>query len=131
MSNGMQDTEYEEAEPETFARTFEFSGSVWYWRGPSPYHFLTVPEAQSEALREIAPLVSYGWGMIPVQARIGNTKFTTSLFHKDGRYILPIKDSVRKAEDADEGAHVEAHIEVKVRAAGEAHRPACPDRQGR
>jgi hypothetical protein len=22
----------------------EFSGEVWFWRGPSPYHFVTVPE---------------------------------------------------------------------------------------
>ncbi|HLK55110.1 MAG TPA: DUF1905 domain-containing protein [Chthonomonadaceae bacterium] len=93
---------------------FEFSGAIWYWRGPSPYHFLTVPEAQSSELKEIAHLVTYGWGMIPVQARIGSTSFTTSLFHKNGLYVLPIKDSVRKAQGVEEGDHVTARIEVKV-----------------
>lgn len=93
----------------------EFSGAIWYWRGPSPYHFLTVPEAQSKELKEIAQLVTYGWGMIPVQARIGNTEFTTSLFHKDGLYVLPLKDSIRKAEGIDEGDHVTARIEVRAR----------------
>ena len=93
---------------------FEFSGAIWYWKGPSPYHFLTVPKAQSRELKAIVHLVTYGWGMIPVQARIGSTSFTTSLFHKDGLYILPIKDSVRKAEGVEEGDHVTARIEVQV-----------------
>src|SRR5215469_9487849 len=95
---------------------FEFSGEIWYWRGPSPYHFLTVPEAQSRELKEIVPLVTYGWGMIPVQAQIGSTRFTTSLFHKDGLYVLPIKDRVRKAEGVEEGDQVTAHIEVQIKA---------------
>ena len=92
----------------------EFSGPIWYWRGPSPFHFLTVPEAQSNELKGIVHLVSYGWGMIPVQAQIGGTRFTTSLFHKDGLYVLPIKDSVRKAEGIAEDDYVTARIEVKV-----------------
>lgn len=95
---------------------FEFSGPIWYWRGPSPYHFLTVPEAQSSELKEIVHLVTYGWGMIPVQAHIGSTRFTTSLFHKDSLYVMPIKDSVRKAEGLEEGDQVTAHIEVKIQA---------------
>jgi hypothetical protein len=95
--------------------TIEFSGAIWYWRGPAPFHFLTIPEAQSNELKAIVPLVTYGWGMIPVQAQIGGTRFTTSLFHKDGLYVLPIKDSVRKAEGIDEGDPVTARIEVQVR----------------
>ena len=93
----------------------EFSGAIWYWKGPSPYHFLTVPEAQSNELKAIVHLVTYGWGMIPVQAQIGSTRFTTSLFHKDGLYVLPIKDRARKAERIGEGDHVTACILVKVR----------------
>ena len=42
--------------------------------------------------------VSYGWGVIPVTVRIGEHEFTTSLFPKDGGYLVPIKDMVRKAE---------------------------------
>lgn len=93
----------------------EFSGDIWYWKGPAPFHFLTVPEAQSAELKAIVHLVTHGWGMIPVQARIGSTDFTTAMFHKDGCYVLPIKDKVRKAEGIEEGDHVTAHIEVQVR----------------
>ena len=95
---------------------FEFSGPIWYWRGPAPFHFLTVPEAQSRELKAIVHLLTYGWGMIPVQARIGQTEFSTAMFHKDGLYVLPIKESIRKAEGVDEGDHVTARIEVKTRA---------------
>jgi len=94
---------------------FEFSGAIWHWRGPAPFHFLTMPEAQSKELKAIVHLLTYGWGMIPVQAQIGQTQFTTSMFHKDGLYVLPIKDSVRKAEGVEEGDHVTARIEVRAR----------------
>ena len=94
--------------------TIEFSGAIWYWRGPSPFHFVTVPETPSRALQGIASLVSYGWGMIPVQAQIGATQFTTSLFLKDGHYVLPLKDRVRQAEGVEEGDQVTARIEVDV-----------------
>ncbi len=52
----------------------EFNGEIWFWRGPSPYHFVTVPEEQSEDLKAILKFVTYGWGMIPVIARIGKTE---------------------------------------------------------
>lgn len=74
---------------------FEFSGELWYWRGPSPYHFITVPEEACAGLRAVSAIVSYGWGMIPVNVRIGGSTFETSLFPKDGGYIVPIKDAVR------------------------------------
>lgn len=76
----------------------ELSGEVWHWRGPAPFHFVTVPEAESAELADVSPLVSYGWGMIPVNVRIGGTTWTTSLFPKDGGYIVPLKDAVRRAE---------------------------------
>jgi Domain of unknown function (DUF1905) len=79
----------------------EFSGVVWFWRGPSPYHFVTVPEDESTELAATASSVSYGWGMIPVTARIGTTEWTTSLFPKDGGYVVPLKDKVRDAEGLD------------------------------
>ncbi len=60
----------------------EFSGDLWYWRGPSPFHFITVPEDESVELEAASHLVTYGWGMIPVTAQIGDTTWTTSLYPK-------------------------------------------------
>ena len=75
-----------------------FSGELWYWRGPAPFHFITVPDGASAALHAISVDVSYGWGMIPVRARIGGSVWETSLWPKDGRYVVPVKDAVRAAE---------------------------------
>jgi hypothetical protein len=80
----------------------EFTGKIWYWNGPAPWYFVTVPAEQSRNLKAVLRFVTYGWGMIPVDVRIGKTG-TTSLFPKDGRYIVPIKASVRKAENLEEG----------------------------
>lgn len=92
--------------------TIEFSGSIWYWRGPAPHYFVSVPESESEELKEILKSVSYGWGMIPVRATIRGITFETSLFPKDGAYIVPIKMSVRKPLDLSEGDEVDLHLEV-------------------
>lgn len=89
-----------------------FSGKIWFWRGPAPFYFVTVPEQQSQDLKEISAYVTYGWGMIPVTAQVGKTEFKTALFPKDGRYIVPLKDSVRKAEQIDAGDEVTLRLEV-------------------
>lgn len=94
----------------------DFEGELFYWRGPAPFHFVRLPEDMCTELHGIAPEVSYGWGMIPVRARIGGTEWTTSLFPKDGGYLLPIKDAVRRAEGGlDSGAPAEIHLAVEAR----------------
>jgi hypothetical protein len=90
----------------------EFTGPIWFWKGPAPWYFVTVPAEQSGELSAISGAVTYGWGMIPVTGHIGDTRWTTSLFPKDGRYIVPIKASVRRAENLDEGDTVTIRLTV-------------------
>lgn len=90
----------------------EFSGAIWFWKGPAPWYFVTVPIEQGYGLKAISDSVTYGWGVIPVRARIGATEWATSLFPKDGSYIVPIKAHVRKAEQLREGDHVTIRLEV-------------------
>jgi hypothetical protein len=52
--------------------------------------------------------------MIPVTARIGGTGWKTSLFPKDGRYIVPVKARVRKAEGLEVGETVTVRLAVDV-----------------
>ncbi len=92
----------------------EFTGEMWSWRGPSPFHFISVPPDESAELETAAGLVSYGWGMIPVTAEIGATVWTTSLFPKDGGYVLPVKDVVRKGELLEVGDVVAVQLSVDV-----------------
>jgi hypothetical protein len=74
---------------------------------------VTVPEKESVDIKAISGFVTYGWGVIPVRVRIGGTEFQTSLFPKEGRYLVPIKASVRKAEKLEEGDTVTIHIGVR------------------
>lgn len=91
----------------------EFSGKIFFWRGPSPFFFVTVPAKPSRDIKAVSSLVTYGWGVIPVMVRIGKTDFTTSLFPKDGRYLVPIKLSVRKVENLEEGDTVSIRLEIR------------------
>ncbi|WP_456843804.1 DUF1905 domain-containing protein [Cellulomonas sp. P5_C6] len=88
----------------------EFSGEIIYWRGPSPYHYVPVPEAESASIKAVSSMVTYGWGVIPVLARIDDTEWETSLFPKDGRYLVPVKGMVRKAEYLDVGDTVTVRL---------------------
>lgn len=92
-----------------------FQGQIWRWVGPAPHHFVSVPADHVDFLRAAARFVTYGWGMIPVRVRIGRSVFTTSLFPKDGGYVVPLKASVREAEGLAEGDTVELRLEVHAR----------------
>ncbi|WP_394794488.1 DUF1905 domain-containing protein [Armatimonas sp.] len=92
--------------------TLTFTGPIWQWRGPSPFHFVTVPEQESEELRAISGLVTYGWGMVPARVTIGETTYKTSLWPKNGGYIVPLKDVVRKAEHLEIDDTVTVRLEV-------------------
>ena len=92
----------------------EFSGAVFEWRGPAPFHFVAVPAAECAELADVAPLVSYGWGMIPVAGRVGDATFTTALWPRDGGYVVPLKDAVRRAVGIDLDDVVTVTITVQV-----------------
>ena len=89
-----------------------FDGEVWSWRGPAPYHFVTVPGPLSQELRSAAAALSYGWGMVPAEVEIGSTVWTTSLWPKDGGYVVPLKDLVRRAESIEVGDVVRLVLRV-------------------
>ncbi len=91
----------------------EFDGKVEFWKGPAPWYFVPVPAEECRALKAISGFVTYGWGMIPATARIGKTAWKTSLFPKEGRYLVPIKASVRTAEVLEEGDQVTIRLEVR------------------
>lgn len=63
---------------------FRFEAEVIHWRGPAPFYFARLPEEVARQVGEMAKAVSYGWGVIPVEAVIGEVTFRTSLFPKEG-----------------------------------------------
>ena len=91
----------------------EFSGQVIEWRGPAPYYYLPLPDEAAEDVHEVAAMATYGWGVIPVTARLGDVDFETSLFPKDGGYLLPLKDAVRKPQGITVGDQVSVELTIR------------------
>ena len=75
---------------------FEFEGPVIEWRGPAPFYFVRIPEEESEDMK----LAAKGHGVLgPGASRRAHQRRRLhygALFPKDGVYLLPVKDAVRK-----------------------------------
>jgi hypothetical protein len=92
-----------------------FDSEVIYWRGPAPFFYAPMPADAAQEVRRASKLVSYGWGVIPVEVTIGDITFTTSLFPKDGTYLVPLKDAVRKPSGITAGDTVHIELTLKPR----------------
>ncbi len=91
---------------------FSFEAEVIYWRGPSPFFYAPLPAPEAHEIRRISRLVTYGWGMIPVEAMINGVTFTTAMFARDGTYYLPLKDAVRKKANVTAGDRIIVEMTV-------------------
>ncbi|MBN9755576.1 hypothetical protein Ae406Ps2_0277 [Pseudonocardia sp. Ae406_Ps2] len=91
------------------------AGEIVHWRGPAPYHFVRLPDDAAAVVADVARDVTYGWGMVPVDAVLGATRFSTSLFPRDGGFLLPVKDAVRRAEEVEVGDVVQVELEIRTR----------------
>lgn len=88
-----------------------FEGTVIEWRGPAPYYFVDIPEEESADIKFAARGLEY-WGQVPVVVHIDGTEFFTALFPKDGRYLLPLKDAVRRPGGWEVGMVLEVVLRV-------------------
>jgi hypothetical protein len=91
---------------------FRFEASVIYWRGPAPFFYAPIPPQDAATIRQLSKVASYGWGVIPVEATIGDVVFTTSLFPKNETYLLPIKTAVRRKTNITAGDSI--HVEMTI-----------------
>ena len=97
--------------------TIEATGRVWQWRaGESPggWFFLTVEGQPAAEVRFAAVGRTGGFGSVRVTARIGDTRWQTSLFpdRRSGGYLLPLKAEVRRREGLDAGREVRVRLTV-------------------
>jgi Domain of unknown function (DUF1905) len=81
-------------------RTFTCKAKVWLYPGKAAWHFITLPIAKAQLIRDRFEGLSRGWGSLPVTVTIGKTSWKTSIFpdKKTKSYLLPIKTDVRKQE---------------------------------
>ena len=90
------------------------TGPLWLWSGgQGSWHFLTVPEEQSDELRAHGLAHRAGFGSVKVEARINGVAWRTSVFpQKTGGYILPVKASVRREAGIAAGDAVTAVLKI-------------------
>ncbi|RYG45978.1 DUF1905 domain-containing protein [bacterium] len=93
----------------------EFEGEAIEWRGPAPYLFVPVPPDLSAEIKALSAHLTYGWGVIPTAARIGETDYQTSLFPRDGVYLVPVKVAVQRAEGVRVGDRVTLRLDLSPR----------------
>lgn len=93
---------------------FAFTGPVIEWRGPAPFYFIEVPVDVSDDIKEAAKGLEY-WGQVAVEVVIDDTRFTTALFPKDGRYLVPLKVAVRAEAGIELGQVLEVGLDLSGR----------------
>ena len=80
---------------------FSFTRKCWMWQGKGTWHFITLPQDNSEEIKFFSENMQgkmRDCSAVYVQVNIGNTAWETSiLMHtKVDAYIFPIKMDVRK-----------------------------------
>jgi hypothetical protein len=92
---------------------FTFEAEIIYWRGPSPFFYAPIPSPLTAEIGRLSKLMTYGWGMIPVEAKIGGVVFRTSLFPKDETYLLPLKAEVRRKTGITAGDAISVEMTIR------------------
>ena len=88
------------------ALRFSFEAEVWEHLGSASWHFVSLPRAAAEDIKERCGHNGRGFGSVRVDVTIGATRWLTSVFpdSKRATYVLPVKKSVRVAEGLADGS---------------------------
>lgn len=97
---------------------YTFKGEVWVWKSedaPASWRFVTLPKDVSAAIRTLVPQRG-GFGSLRVNATIGKTTWTTSLFpsRQQGAFLLPLKAEVRRKEKLADGDVAKVAVEIDL-----------------
>lgn len=92
----------------------EVTAPVIEWRGPAPFLFVRLPDDDADHVQRVAQAVTYGWGMVPVTVTLGATTWTTSLWPREGSFMVPLKAWVRRAEGVELGDVLTVTLAIAV-----------------
>jgi Domain of unknown function (DUF1905) len=92
-----------------------FEAEIWQHDGAGGWHFVTVPLAVADEIRERAP-AGRGFGSRRVTASLRGSTWSTSVFpdSTSGSFLLPIKQQVRRAAEVEAGDMVRVVLHVEV-----------------
>ena len=96
---------------------YEFTAKLWEWDAAtkSSWYFVSLPKDQGAEIKEITSSgLKRGFGSVRVEVTVGSSKWMTSIFpsNEEKTYVLPVKKSVRKAENINDGDAVKVKIEL-------------------
>lgn len=89
-----------------------FTGTVFEWRGPAPYFYVAVPPDESDDIEAVKADFTYGWGVVPATCSVNGVEWTTSLVPRDGAFLVPLKDAVRREAEIDLGEEITVHLRL-------------------
>jgi hypothetical protein len=89
-------------------RSYLFEAQLWADEGSGAWHFLTLPAELTEEIKSVRSANAAR----RVEARIGESRWSTALFPHDDAYVLPVKADVRRRETLAVGDRIKASIEV-------------------
>lgn len=94
---------------------FTFDAELWRWdvRQEDGWVFVTLPPDATAEIRDLSDRTPRrGFGSVKVQATLGGSRWSTSIFPGQDGYALPIKKAVRRAEDVEVGDTATVTVEV-------------------
>lgn len=95
--------------------TLEFRAPLWRWEARREFWtFVSLPTGVTEEIRDLAGDLPRGFGAVRAHARVGTKQWWTSVFPQgaDAQYVLPIKKSVRAANDLELGDPVPVWVQL-------------------
>lgn len=95
---------------------YSFSGNVWCFEGPTPWHFVTLPQKISKEIYFKYHDKKKNFGSIGVNVWIGKSKWKTSIFYDSKRksFVLPLKAIIRTKEKISLDDKVNVRIEIII-----------------
>ena len=87
---------------------------LWLWSGKNgSWHFVTVPEEQSDEIRAHCLASMRGFKSARVEVTINGVSWRTSVFPvKSGGYFLPVKKEIRCRAGIAAGDHVTVELQL-------------------
>lgn len=94
--------------------SFKVSGTVIEWRGPAPFFFLPTSKDVAEEIELYKRELSYGWGVVPAEVSLGSVTATTALIPRDGVFLVPLKDAIRRPNGVSVGDQISLTLRLRA-----------------
>lgn len=94
------------------AKPVTFDATLWRHNGNAAWFFITVPAEAGDQIDDQAPFPRAGFGSVKVDATIGSSTWSTSVFPGSDGWALPVKKQIRTKEGIDDGDAVRVSLRV-------------------